>query len=210
MTQGRLQALGINQRHGWDFPCNCGDTKAPVYPSLLGFPRTCSSSPKPPVSVSLTPAQESPQIRLGLQGRAGLPVVPDHVVLHQPSHWMVTPESGFLTSWLQHVWPKGPSGHALHNIWQALSLGLRLANFLRKTKILIISFLSRWVSGWVLVGGRYAGKKWLLLLHVHYLSLQSSDENVCGREEGLWQENTFQDLLAGAVGYRMLSTNDLY
>lgn len=32
------------------------------------------------------------------------------------------------------MWPKGPSGHALHNIWYTLSLGLCLANFLRKKK----------------------------------------------------------------------------
>lgn len=58
--------------------------------------------------------------------------------------------------------------------------------------------------------GMLGEEKRLLLLLMHYLSLKSSDENVCGREEGLWQENTFQDLLAWAVGYRMFSTNDLY
>lgn len=88
-----------------------------------------------------------------------------------PHTGTATPESGFLTSWLQHVWPKGPSGHALHNIWHALSLGLRLANFLRKKKNLIVSFLSHWVSGWVLVGGRYAGGRKTAVTSSHALSV---------------------------------------
>lgn len=43
-------------------------------------------------------------------------------------------------------------------------------------------------------------KKKRTLLPDHYLSLKSSDEDVCGRKEGLWKEDTFQDLLAQAVG----------
>lgn len=50
------------------------------------------------------------------------------------------------------------------------------------------------------MGGGDAEKKWLFLLPVRHLSLKSSDEDVCGREEGLREEDTFQDLLARAVG----------
>lgn len=51
-------------------------------------------------------------------------------------------------------------------------------------------------------------KKNVLLLPVHRLSLKYRDNDECGKEEGLCEEDTFQDLLAQAN--HMLTTNDLY
>lgn len=42
-------------------------------------------------------------------------------------------------------------------------------------------------------------KKNVLLLPVHRLSLKYRDNDECGKEEGLCEEDTFQDLLAQAV-----------
>lgn len=184
-----------DQAHSWFWPRNWSD--------LLGLPRTWHprSNLSPPVSLWLIAAQESPQTRPALQGLAGLPVVPDRLALRQLPHWTVTPESDFPTSWLQHVWPKGPGSHALHNIWHALSLGLRLANFLRKKNP---NYLISFPSGTMVSFGRRRGcwkkKKKLLLLPVHDPSLKSSDKDVCGREDSFWVEDAFQDLLARAVG----------
>lgn len=137
-----------DQAHSWFWPRNWSD--------LLGLPRTWHprSNLSPPVSLWLIAAQESPQTRPALQGLAGLPVVPDRLALRQLPHWTVTPESDFPTSWLQHVWPKGPGSHALHNIWHALSLGLRLANFLRKKNP---NYLISFPSGTMVSFGRRRG-----------------------------------------------------
>lgn len=187
--------------HSLSWPQNWSD--------LSGFPRMCWSSPIPSFSFWLTPAQERPQTRPALQGLAGLPVVPDHLVLGQLPHCMVTPESDFLTSWLQHVWPKGLSGHALHNIWHALSLGLHLANFLRKKNSdHLISFpLDIIVS---FGGRRCEGKKMALISSCALTVFEIQWWRYMWEEEGFGRRAHSKTYWPEQSANHMLSTDDLY
>ena len=168
----RLQALSIPQQCGRDSPCNCRDTKPPVYPHLSRFPRKCWSSPQSPGSLPLTPTQEHTQKRAGLQGWARFPAVPDHAVLCQPPHWnsdywVRFPD--FMTSACVAEGTQQPCSpqHLACSVSGASSCKFSKEN----KKNLIVSFLSHWVSGWVLVGGRYAGGRKTAVTSSHALSV---------------------------------------
>jgi len=148
-----------------------------------------TNSPNSLVPLWLAPPQEHVQPDLG-EGLAALPVDPGQLLLRQHPHWTATPESGFPTSWLQHVWPKGLSGHALTTSGTSTP-GPQCAHFVRK-KILIISFPSHWVERGSFHGRKGCWKKWLLSLPVHHLNLKSSDEDVCGGG-GCWEEGHSQN-----------------
>lgn len=85
------------------YPYSCRDTQTTAYPDLRVHLPT-SSFPEPAAVVpafqalSADPCPRTARDQAALQGSPGLPVVPDHLVLRQLPHWMVTPESDFPTS----------------------------------------------------------------------------------------------------------------